>query len=180
MLRFDSVSRSFGGLRVLEDVNFTVPAAGIFGLIGPNGAGKTTLFNLATGLLRPSGGTILRRPRPRRAVAPHAITRGLGIARTFQNIRLFRGMNVLDNVVAGMHAHCATDRWRRCSACLVPFRRDRRARTGARAARLGAARPQGALTWPTTSRTANSASWSWRARWPRSPRCCCSTSRWPA
>jgi branched-chain amino acid transport system ATP-binding protein len=105
MLRFDSVSRSFGGLRVLEDVSFTVPAAGIYGLIGPNGAGKTTLFNLATGLLRPSGGTISFDDRDLGAVAPHAIT-GLGIARTFQNIRLFRGMNVLDNVVAGMHAHC--------------------------------------------------------------------------
>jgi branched-chain amino acid transport system ATP-binding protein len=104
MLQFNQVSKHFGGLRVLEDVNFTVPQGGIFGLIGPNGAGKTTVFNLATGLLRASGGAITFNGTDLGRVAPHRITE-LGIARTFQNIRVFKEMSLLENVVVGMHDH---------------------------------------------------------------------------
>jgi branched-chain amino acid transport system ATP-binding protein len=104
MLEFKNVSKNFGGLRVLEDVSFTVPQAGIFGLIGPNGAGKTTAFNLATGLLRPSGGSICFNGNDLLHVPPHRITE-LGIARTFQNIRVFKEMSLLENVIVGMHDH---------------------------------------------------------------------------
>src|ERR1700756_2904057 len=85
MLEFKNVNKHFGGLRVLDDVSFTVPQGGIFGLFGPNGAGKTTAFNLATGLLRPSGGSIRFDGDDLLHVPPHRITE-LGIARTFQNI----------------------------------------------------------------------------------------------
>ncbi|HSS86892.1 MAG TPA: ATP-binding cassette domain-containing protein, partial [Reyranella sp.] len=103
LLHLDGVSRHFGGLTVLQDVNLEVPQGGIFGLIGPNGAGKTTVFNLTTGLLPTTGGTIRFEGRDLAGVKPHEITRG-GIARTFQNIRIFKEMSLLENVMVGMHA----------------------------------------------------------------------------
>ena len=102
MLSICNVGMHFGGLQVLEDVSFEVPAGGIFGLIGPNGAGKTTVFNLVTGLLRPTSGSINFKGRDLAGTAPHLITR-LGIARTFQNIRIFKQMTLLENVMVGMH-----------------------------------------------------------------------------
>jgi branched-chain amino acid transport system ATP-binding protein len=104
MLQFNQISKRFGGLHVLQDVTFTVPQGTIFGLIGPNGAGKTTVFNLVTGLLQPSGGSIVFNGQDLRGVPPHRITE-LGIARTFQNIRIFKEMTLLENVVVGMHDH---------------------------------------------------------------------------
>jgi branched-chain amino acid transport system ATP-binding protein len=104
MLTLSSVSRHFGGLKVLQDVSLTVPAGSIFGLIGPNGAGKTTVFNLVTGLLAPTSGAISFDGKSLVGRKPYAITRG-GIARTFQNIRIFKEMTLLENVVVGMHAH---------------------------------------------------------------------------
>jgi branched-chain amino acid transport system ATP-binding protein len=104
MLQFDHISKQFGGLQVLQDVSFTVPQGSVFGLIGPNGAGKTTVFNLVTGLLRPSGGNILFEGKDIGHTPPHKITR-LGMARTFQNIRIFKEMTLLENVVVGMHDH---------------------------------------------------------------------------
>ena len=104
MLQFNHISKHFGGLQVLQDVNFTVPEGGIFGLIGPNGAGKTTVFNLITGLLRASGGSIVFDGKDIGRVPPHKITE-LGMARTFQNIRIFKEMTLLENVVVGMHEH---------------------------------------------------------------------------
>ena len=104
MLTLEGVSKRFGGLSVLEDVGFTVPAGCVFGLIGPNGAGKTTVFNLVTGLLAPTGGGITLGGANLVGLKPHRITR-LGIARTFQNIRVFKEMTLLENVVVGMHAH---------------------------------------------------------------------------
>jgi branched-chain amino acid transport system ATP-binding protein len=94
----------FGGLHVLQDVNLQVPEGSIFGLIGPNGAGKTTVFNIITGLLRPSGGQVRFDGRSLIGRAPHQITRS-GIARTFQNIRLFKEMTLLENVVVGAYRH---------------------------------------------------------------------------
>ncbi|MBS0452868.1 MAG: ABC transporter ATP-binding protein [Proteobacteria bacterium] len=104
MLQIDGVSRHFGGLKVLQEVNLEVPRGGVFGLIGPNGAGKTTVFNLTTGLLPTTGGTIRFEGRDIAGMRPHQITRS-GIARTFQNIRIFKEMSLLENVMVGMHAH---------------------------------------------------------------------------
>jgi branched-chain amino acid transport system ATP-binding protein len=101
MLTLTSLSKNFGGLRVLENVSLCVPERGIFGLIGPNGAGKTTLFNLITGLLPPSSGAIAFSGRRLNGMAPYEITR-LGVARTFQNIRVFREMSLLENVRVSM------------------------------------------------------------------------------
>jgi branched-chain amino acid transport system ATP-binding protein len=104
MLTLKNISKNFGGLQVLQDVSFTVPEGGIFGLIGPNGAGKTTVFNLVTGLIRASSGTITLAGEDIGQVEPNKITQR-GIARTFQNIRVFKEMTLLENVIVGMHDH---------------------------------------------------------------------------
>ncbi|MBP7565348.1 MAG: ABC transporter ATP-binding protein [Burkholderiaceae bacterium] len=98
----DNVSCAFGGLRVLEGVNLKIPEGSVFGLIGPNGAGKTTAFNLVSGVYQPTGGSIKLFGQDIQGRATHEITR-LGIGRTFQNIRLFREMTILENVMVGMH-----------------------------------------------------------------------------
>ncbi len=104
MLSVQNLGKHFGGLSVLEDVSFQVPAGSIYGLIGPNGAGKTTVFNLITGLLSPSAGSIALEGQNLVGLTPHAITR-LGVARTFQNIRIFPHMTLLENVMVGRHRH---------------------------------------------------------------------------
>ena len=96
------LSRSFGGLVAVSEVDLVIPPRGIVGLIGPNGAGKTTFFNLVTGLLRPDRGEILLDGASLVGLRPHAIV-GRGIARTFQSIRLFQNMTVLENVLVGEH-----------------------------------------------------------------------------
>jgi branched-chain amino acid transport system ATP-binding protein len=101
MLTLSSVSINFGGLQVLQDVDLSIPEGGVFGLIGPNGAGKTTVFNLITGLLAPSAGKIDFFGRHISGMAPHRITRS-GIARTFQNIRIFKDMTLLENVLVAL------------------------------------------------------------------------------
>lgn len=94
----------FGGLLALEDLCLTVPEGVIYGLIGPNGAGKTTVFNLISGFLQPSEGRIFFNGREITGEPPHRVTT-LGLARTFQNIRLFQELSVLDNVLVGFHCH---------------------------------------------------------------------------
>jgi ABC-type branched-subunit amino acid transport system ATPase component len=94
--------KDFGGLQAVQGVDLTVTDGEIVGLIGPNGSGKTTLFNLVTGLLPASGGRVVFGGRDVLGLAPHAITR-LGLARTFQNQRLFNQMTLLENVLVGRH-----------------------------------------------------------------------------
>ncbi|ABZ83678.1 branched chain amino acid abc transporter, ATP-binding protein [Heliomicrobium modesticaldum Ice1] len=100
MLIVDEVHKSFGGLNVIHEVTFQVPDGVIFSLIGPNGAGKTTLFNMITGIYPIDRGHISYQGTMLNELSPHGITR-LGIARTFQNIRLFPHMTVLENVRVG-------------------------------------------------------------------------------
>jgi branched-chain amino acid transport system ATP-binding protein len=97
ILAVDGVSRHFGGLRALNEVSLAVPRQSIFALIGPNGSGKTTLFNVITGLLAPTSGSLIFNGRPIGGARTHDIVR-LGIGRTFQNIRLFSRMSVFQNV----------------------------------------------------------------------------------
>jgi branched-chain amino acid transport system ATP-binding protein len=99
----DHVTKEFGGLVAVDDVTLDVPEHSIVSLIGPNGAGKTTLFNILTGLYKPTVGRILVGPRDVTRSRPDKIT-GLGIARTFQNIRLFGAMTAVENVMIGRHA----------------------------------------------------------------------------
>jgi branched-chain amino acid transport system ATP-binding protein len=103
VLRADQVTKEFGGLVAVNDVSLHVPEHAIVSLIGPNGAGKTTLFNMLTGLYRPTQGRILLRDRDITRARPDVIT-GLGVARTFQNIRLFGAMTAVENVMIGRHS----------------------------------------------------------------------------
>ena len=107
ILQLDGVSRAFGGLMALGDVSFAVQAGEIFGLIGPNGAGKTTLFNLVSGITPVSAGRVSFLGHDILGVPPHKVA-SMGMARTFQNIRLFSGMSLLDNVRAPMQAFSRT------------------------------------------------------------------------
>lgn len=104
VLEVRSMTRRFGGLVAVNDVSFSVTPNEIFGLIGPNGAGKTTLFNLITGLIPPSDGQLLYCKEDITRQPPHKIA-ARGIARTFQNIRLFGELSALRNVMIGQHIH---------------------------------------------------------------------------
>lgn len=103
-LELNDVTIRFGGLKAVGDLSFAVAPGELVGLIGPNGAGKTTVFNLITGVYTPTAGQIHFNGVPVPGKKPHEITR-LGIARTFQNIRLFHSLSVLDNVRAAMLTH---------------------------------------------------------------------------
>jgi branched-chain amino acid transport system ATP-binding protein len=102
-LRAERVTKEFGGLIAVADVSLDIPQYSIVSLIGPNGAGKTTLFNMLTGLYRPTQGSILLGDRDITRARPDKIT-GYGVARTFQNIRLFGAMTAVENVMIGHHA----------------------------------------------------------------------------
>ncbi|MDR2489127.1 MAG: ABC transporter ATP-binding protein [Desulfovibrio sp.] len=102
LLSLQNLLKSFGGLVAVAGVSFDVDEGSIVGLIGPNGAGKTTVFNIITGNYRPDSGDVVFDRNDITGRATHAIVR-LGIARTFQNIRLFQNMSVLENVLAGCH-----------------------------------------------------------------------------
>jgi branched-chain amino acid transport system ATP-binding protein len=103
ILSADHVTKEFGGLVAVNQVSFELPRHSIVSLIGPNGAGKTTLFNMMTGLYKPTAGRILLGRRDVTRSRPDVIT-GLGVARTFQNIRLFGAMSAVENVMIGRHA----------------------------------------------------------------------------
>jgi branched-chain amino acid transport system ATP-binding protein len=98
-----SVTKAFGGLTAVDDVNFDIPEKSIVSIIGPNGAGKTTFFNMLTGLYRPTSGRIFFQGRDITYTRPDRIL-ARGMARTFQNIRLFATMSALENVLVGQHA----------------------------------------------------------------------------
>lgn len=100
MLRIENLSKDFGGLRAVDHCSFEVPAGTIFGLIGPNGSGKSTIFNLVTGFLLPTEGEIYFNGERITGWPPYAIVRK-GIARTFQLVRVFRNMTVLENMLMG-------------------------------------------------------------------------------
>ena len=102
ILKVGGVSKRFGGLQALSDVGITILKGQVYGLIGPNGAGKTTFFNVLTGLYTPDSGSFELGGKPYQPTAVHEVAKA-GIARTFQNIRLFAEMTALENVMVGRH-----------------------------------------------------------------------------
>jgi branched-chain amino acid transport system ATP-binding protein len=106
-MRAEGITIRFGGLTAVREVDFTIPDESIVSLIGPNGAGKTTFFNVLTGLYKPTTGRVYLGEREVTGLPPHRIA-SLGLARTFQNIRLFNQMTAEENVLVAMHSHMAS------------------------------------------------------------------------
>ncbi|KAG1244362.1 hypothetical protein G6F65_021850 [Rhizopus arrhizus] len=156
MLDMQNISLSFGGVKALTDISFNVREHEIRAIIGPNGAGKSSMLNVINGVYTPQqGGIAFRGERfskmnPRRAAE-------MGIARTFQNLALFKGMSVLDNIMTGRNLRM------KCGLLSQAFR-----------SRPIARRPSAAC--PTACKSV----WTWAARWRWSRASCCWTSRWPA
>jgi branched-chain amino acid transport system ATP-binding protein len=130
MLEVSGITQIFGGVTALEDVSFSITQGDITGVIGPNGAGKTTLFNIITGIYRQTAGTVLLEGRDVSGFPPEKLAR-LAMVRTFQNIELFSGMTVLENVMVGMHTKSSSG----LLACALKMpwsiSEERRIRTGA-------------------------------------------------
>jgi branched-chain amino acid transport system ATP-binding protein len=125
ILQISGVTKRFGGLVAVDDVSFEVKTGEVFALIGPNGAGKTTLFNCITGMYKPTLGKVIFNDRDLTGSPPHRTAKA-GIARTFQNIRLFEYMSALDNVRLGHHCRMHSKLWD--SLLKTPFeRREERA-----------------------------------------------------
>jgi len=104
LLEAKSITMQFGGLKAVDSLNLTIKKGELMGLIGPNGAGKTTVFNMLTGVYQPSSGEVIFNGQSIKGLKPYQISR-LGVTRTFQNIRLFRELSVLDNVMIGGGQH---------------------------------------------------------------------------
>jgi len=126
LLKIENLGQRFGGLLALEGFSLKLPEGALYGLIGPNGAGKTTVFNLISGFLPPSEGRIFLNGQDITGKPPHCVA-ALGIARTFQNIRLFRELSVLDNVLVGFHCRGRAT-WGEAVLRLPRYRREERQR----------------------------------------------------
>ena len=133
LLRLEGVERAFGGVRAVDGASLEVVEGEVHGLIGPNGAGKTTVINLVSGLLSPTAGTIALGDRAIEGLPPHRIA-SLGVARTFQSIRLFPDLSARDNVLVGQHLRRNPSLAARM--LLLPAARDEERRAKERAAAL--------------------------------------------
>ena len=172
----------FGGLTAVDNFNLMIGRNEIAGLIGPNGAGKTTVFNLLTNVYQPSRGSILLDGVPTAGKKTYQVNR-MGVARTFQNIRLFKDLTVIDNVKVGLHQsmnyHLPEALLR-----LPSYWKQEKKTTDEAIELLNIFHMSDLATWPASRRaacpTAPSAGWRSSGPWPPVPSCCCWTSRPPA
>ena len=179
ILRVRGLSKTFRGLTALSEYDLDLPAGRIHGVIGPNGAGKTTLFHVLSGFLRPSSGSIAFEGQEIAGWPSYKVAR-LGIARTFQNIRLFGDETALDNVIVGLQAHAPRSLIGTIFSSRGFRAGERELEERATSCSTCSGSPPSATGWPATSRTATSAGW----RSPGPSRAgrgsSCSTSRTPA
>jgi branched-chain amino acid transport system ATP-binding protein len=124
-LDLEHLTMRFGGVMAVNDVTMSIERGEIHGLIGPNGSGKTTIFNVVSGYYKPTGGRISFEGALLSGLPAHQIT-GRGIARTFQNLRLFKSMTVLENVLVGMERHTQTSLWQAVLDPVATQREDKR------------------------------------------------------
>jgi branched-chain amino acid transport system ATP-binding protein len=122
-----SLTRQFGGLTAVKDLSFAVPTGAIAGLVGPNGAGKTTVINMISGIDRPTSGTISIAGQDTSQLKPHEFVR-VGVARTYQNMRMFHGLSAIDHVIVGLDSRRKTNFFH----ALLPNPYERRERSAAR------------------------------------------------
>jgi long-chain acyl-CoA synthetase len=182
LLDLRNVSLAFGGVKAITDISFDIRKGEIRAIIGPNGAGKTSMLNVINGFYTPQKGTIVFRGRERVGMKPHHAV-GQGIARTFQNVALFKGMSTLDNIMTGRSLKMKRGLGLADAVALGPGAARRRSRTAKAVERIidfleiQAHPPHaGRHACPMVCRSA----WSWAVHSPPSPNCCCWTSRWPA
>ena len=179
ILKLDNISLSFGGVKALTDISFDVRAHEIRAIIGPNGAGKSSMLNVINGVYRPQQGTITFHGKARHDMDTHDAA-AHGIARTFQNIALFKGMSVLDNIMTGRNLKIRASFieqalwWGRARREEIENRRKVRRSSIFSRSSISAGRRSGGC--PMACRSASSLP----VRSRRSHRYCCSTSRWPA
>ena len=180
LLSVENVSLSFGGVKAVSGVSFDIRKGEIRAIIGPNGAGKTSMLNVINGFYHPQEGRITFKGKTRRRMRPYDAARG-GIARTFQNVALFKGMTALDNIMTGRTLKMRRGLfWQlvRIGPALREETEHRHRGRGDHRLPEDPAHPQGSgratAVRPAEARRACPA----RSRW--SLTCCCSTSRWPA
>jgi len=178
VLETTQLVKAFGGLIAVNKVDFHADENEIVGLIGPNGAGKTTLFNAITGVYGPTSGAIRFKGRDIAGMLPSKVTK-LGVARTFQNIRLFNEMTALENIMVGRHCrtHSGVLRVVLRTPRATREEKDVHDRSLALLEYVGLATP---TSWPRTCPMGRSGGWRSPGRWPRSRLCFSSTSRRPA
>jgi ABC-type sugar transport system ATPase subunit len=179
ILALDGVSLAFGGVQALREVSFDVREHEVRAIIGPNGAGKSSMLNVINGVYHPQQGTIRYLGREYHDMDPHEVAVS-GISRTFQNLTLFKGMSVLDNIMSGrnlkMHSNILLQALRIGPALREGWRTGRWWKASSTSWRSSTSARRRSAGFPTDCRSASSL----RARSRRSRRCCCSTSRWPA
>ena len=174
-----NISLRFGGVKALTDISFNVREHEIRSIIGPNGAGKSSMLNCINGVYVPQEGRITFRGQTfghmnRRQVAE------MGLARTFQNLALFKGMSVIDNIMTGRNLKIKSNLLlRRCAGAPPSARRSRTARTSSTSSTSSKSRPSARPQWASCPTACNSA-WTWGEPWRWSRRCCCSMNPWPA
>jgi branched-chain amino acid transport system ATP-binding protein len=156
-----NISLAFGGVKALSDISFNVREHEVRAIIGPNGAGKSSMLNCINGVYTPQQGSITLRGQSFKHMSSRQVAE-LGVARTFQNLALFKGMSVLDNIMTGRNLRMKSNLFQQ-------------------AIRFGnwRSRPIARRRW-VACRTACKSAWTWAARSPWSRACCCSTSPWPA
>ncbi len=176
VLETTQLVKAFGGLVAVNKVDFHASENEIVGLIGPNGAGKTTLFNAITGVYPPTSGTIRFQGRDIAGMLPSKVTK-LGIARTFQNIRLFNEMTALENVMVGQHCRSHTNMLRVIARTPGAKRAEKAVRDKSMELIEYVGLSGTPASWPRTCPTARSGASRSPARWRPSRRCSSSTSR---
>ena len=180
ILDVQNISLAFGGVKALTDISFDVREHEIRAIIGPNGAGKSSMLNCINGVYQPQQGSITFRGKTFKHMNSRQVAE-MGVARTFQNLALFKGMSVLDNIMTGPQPEDEEQpaSSRRCAGARPSARRSRTASSSSASSTSSRSRPTArrrSASCPTACRSASTSA----ARWRWSRRCCCSTSRWPA
>jgi ABC-type branched-subunit amino acid transport system ATPase component len=179
ILDVKNISLRFGGVKALTDISFNVREHEVRAIIGPNGAGKSSMLNCINGVYTPQEGSITFRGKTFDHMNSRQVAE-MGVARTFQNLALFKGMNVIDNIMSGRNLKMKTNLFQQAFAgARRSARRSSTAPSSSASSTSSRSRPTARRRWaacPTACRSAST----WAARWPWSRRCCCWTNRWPA
>ena len=179
ILDVKNISLAFGGVKALTDISFDVREHEIRAIIGPNGAGKSSMLNCINGVYVPQQGSISFRGQTFSHLSRRQVAE-MGVARTFQNLALFKGMNVIDNIMTGRNLKMKSNIFQQALRLGAAQREEEEHRAFVEhIIDFLEIRPSARPRWgacPTACRSA----WTWAVRWRWSPKCCCWTSRWPA